>query len=195
MRPRRARSKTDTPLCKDFGGLSQKGLPCHRTSGWGTDHRGKGRCRDHDDPADALMQGMKEGFVFRLENGKDAMSIICQDLGIDQSTIYRWRQADPDFDNKITVAYLIRDDYRTAAVEDGFFLKLVQGKGGAGEYAYYLGNRCSERWRDVRQVQLGGIGGGPVEVEVQDARDRLFDKIVEQRERLAAAAAQANGHG
>lgn len=193
MRQRRARAKTDVPSCKDFGGLGQKGRPCRRRAGWGTDHPDKGRCRDHDDPAAALMQALKEGFAARVERGTDAMSIICDDLGIDESTIFRWRQDDHEFDRSVLESHGLRDLVRTNAVEDGFFLKLVRGKGGAGEYAYFLGNRAGDRWRDVRQLQLGGIGGGPIEVEAQDARDKLFGKIIEQKERIAAAAAPAEG--
>ena len=187
MRQRRARPKTDTPLCKDFGGLGRKGKPCHRQAGWGTDHGGEGLCRDHDEPAAALMRAVKEGFVHTLERGTTAMTVICQDLGIDESTIYRWRRDDPEFDNAVNEAWPCRDSIRSNAVEDGFFLKLVASKGTAGDYAYWLGNRRKERWQDVRQVQLGGIGGGPIEVDVADARQALLDKLIQQQERAAEA--------
>lgn len=35
--------------CGDYGGRTRKGRPCALEAGWGTEHSGTGRCRQHDD--------------------------------------------------------------------------------------------------------------------------------------------------
>jgi len=149
--------------CGDYGGKRADGTPCTRPAGWGMG-KNTGRCRDHSDAAHAKMQSRKKRFLELLESGAYATNTAAKNVGVNHSTIWRWRQSDPGFDEEYKAALAMRDDIRGEIIEDSFFKRCVEGKGSEQGTMFWLKNRLPERWKDRKE--LSGPDGGPIPTQI-----------------------------
>jgi hypothetical protein len=140
------------------------GAPCRHRAGWGTDTPGQGRCAEHDAAADARAQEQKKAFLERLRTGEVAMKSAAAAVGVDQSTIWRWRQEDEAFDAAVLTARASADAIRVGMVEDSLFRRIVLGEAAAAEVIFWLKNRAPDRWRDRQHIEHTGPGEGPMAV-------------------------------
>ncbi len=146
-----------------FGGRTAAGKPCPRVAGWGVRGRGDGRCRDHTPRADAKLHANKKKLLELYRTAsvslKEAAQRAC---GVDQSTIWRWRQADPEFDAEVNKAISMVDEIRYVAVEDATFNQIVRGEAAPAVVIFWLKNRAPHRWRDRVHQELTGPAGAPL---------------------------------
>jgi hypothetical protein len=145
--------------CGDLGGTGLTGAPCTHLAGWGTEHRGEGRCAEHDEDQAATLQAHKKKYVELLASGDVSLMEACESIGRNPSTIWRWRQADSGFDAEVTTAQTQHDKIRVKHVEDSLYLRCRLGLAKAAEVIFFLKNRDPERWKD-RQIRTleGAVG-------------------------------------
>lgn len=154
------------PTCGDLGGLGLQGDLCTREAGWGTDHRGKGRCQDHDEAAEAAKQALKTRFVEEFRTGRVSRTKAAESIGVGATQVWRWRVADPAFDAMVKQAEQESDTQRVGMVEDSMFARIVAGKASPAETIFFLVNRSGGRWRHIQTIQHAGEGGGAMVVRV-----------------------------
>ena len=176
--------------CGDFGGKRADGTPCTRPKGWGTG-RNTGRCKDHSDDAHAKMQSRKQKFLELLEGGTHATSTAAKKIGVDHSTIWRWRQTDAEFDREYRAALAKRDDIRGEIVEDSFFKRCVEGKGSETGTMFFLKNRLPERWKDRKE--FSGPDGGPIEINNANLASMLGSLTDDELSTLISLVRKAKG--
>lgn len=114
----------------------------------------------------ALAQGQRRGVAARA-------------AGVTRDTIVRWRRLDPDFAAAAEEAELDAHEQ----VEDALYQAAVSGNVTAIQV--YLYNRLPDRWRDQRNLNIAGPGGGPIEHAVR-RYDELDDEQLAAAEREAA---------
>lgn len=147
--------------CGDFGGMGEKG-PCGLLAGWGTDHRGEGLCKNHDSAAVARLQAIKKSFLDIYAAGTRTLAKAALDAGVDQSTIWRYRQDDEEFDAAVDKLIPSIDKRRVVMVEEAYFHKLATGRASAAEYIFYFTNRAGHRWKHRARLEHTGYDGGPI---------------------------------
>lgn len=118
-------------------------------------------------------------YLAALSNGA-RRGAAAKAAGVERQTIARWRRLDPDFDYQADQAELDAHE----EVEDALYQAAVSGNVTAIQV--YLYNRLSDRWRDQRNLQIAGPGGGAIEHVVDHRRYDLLDDA-----QLAAAEAEA----
>jgi len=87
----------------------------------------------------------KEAFLASLEKGS-SISESCEAAHVSRATIWRWRKRSRGFDNK-TLSII---DSRTQSVEDALYASAL--KGNVVAQIFWLKNRASDRWKDVKEV-------------------------------------------
>lgn len=151
--------------CGDFGGEKADGEPCGRKAGWGTDHLGEGPCQDHGDAKDKKMERLKEAFLamYLEAGGQKPIRTCAKSLGVSNTTIWRWRRDDPEFDRKVMEAVDTLDELRLEMVEESAFARIVRGEASASLTKFYMENTArrvarrrgeSPRWSDSRHLQV-----------------------------------------
>lgn len=162
--------KRKTKTCGELGGTNiETGTPCTRSAGWGTPHKGQGRCYDHDEAAEARKQGQKLEFLATFASGTTSLTEACAKIGVGPPQIWRWRQDDPDFDAGYIRARDTSDKGRAALAEDALFARIMKGKAAPAETTFFLTNRDPERWKS-RQYRTHE-GAMTVEQILQEAEE------------------------
>lgn len=144
--------------CGDFGGIAADGQPCGRRVI-------EGRCPKHTEENLEAQVDAKAQFLELFRTGQISLKRAGAVVGVAPNTIWRWRQADPEFDKAVGELQQVVDDIRLAMVEDATFERIIGERASAAEVIFYLINRSKGRWRDVRHVRLAGPDGGPVRTE------------------------------
>lgn len=91
--------------------------------------------------------------------------------GIDDSTLYEWMNAHPDFGERVREA----DDLVRKRVEEAFFGDVTGGKDWRARLAW-LQARYPSDWSARSRLELTGKDGGPVQIQ------QLADAIVSASE-------------
>lgn len=186
-----AAGKEGDPRCGDYGGEKASGEPCGRKAGWGTDHPGEGPCRDHGDEKARKVERIKEAFLdlYLGSGGQKPLRTCAKAMGVSNTTVWEWRQEDPEFDRKVSEAVEALDELRLQMVEESTFARIVQGEASASLVKFYLENTArrvakrrgeSPRWSDSRHLQVD-----------MDAQVRVEEIPYERR--IAALRAIAGG--
>jgi len=170
--------------CAEAGGKTQEGAPCGRRVKKGQ------RCPDHQDAGLEAMETQKARFLEVYADGFTAMSKACMDIGITRTTLWRWRQTDPDFDAKVGAAVAQADQIRMMAVEDSLFARILAGTASGAEVIFWMINRSDGRWKDVRRVVhsgriFHGLMGAVAALSVHEV-ERIMS-LPEDRQREAIA--------
>jgi len=87
----------------------------------------------------------KEAFLLSLERGA-SITDSCEAAHVSRATIWRWRKRSKGFNNK-TLSII---DSRTQSVEDALYASAL--KGNVIAQIFWLKNRASDRWKDVKEV-------------------------------------------
>jgi hypothetical protein len=162
------------PTCGDNGGLGLQGQVCTREAGWGTEHRGTGRCQAHDDVAEAERQALKSRFLEDFRTGRVSREKAAQGIGVGATQVWRWRQADAAFDAAVKQAEQESDQQRVGMVEDSMFGRIVAGKASPAETIFFLVNRGGGRWRHIQTIQhTGGNDDTPIRFKLDLASASL----------------------
>ncbi len=146
--------------CGDYGGLGAEG-PCARKAGWGIKGRTVGRCKQHDESADANLQASKETFLEAFAKQPRSFKKAAALAGVDQSTVWRWRQSDDDFDKKCEEAKPIAANVRLSAIEDAVYRAIVTGKAPGSLIMFTMVNLAIQAgrpadWRHIQQIITSG---------------------------------------
>lgn len=166
--PKRRKGRLAPPdrTCGDEGGITaETGQPCARQAGWGTGRR-TGRCKMHNTPALETLARQKSEFLAAFGEGTIALQEATRRIGYSVSAVWRWRQADPEFDRAVTEAQAHADNVRVGLVEDSVFRRIIAGEASPAETIFFLKNRGFPRWRD--RHELTGRDGGPLVVRFVD---------------------------
>jgi len=101
------------------------------------------------------------GIRLSLEEGS-LLTVAWRKAGLNSSaTLHRWRKESPRIDRYIKACQEKSNDRRVAAVEDAYFKKLIDGKGSAADYIFWLTNRCPDRWINKYGIEHSGkVEGG-----------------------------------
>ena len=143
------------------GGKKQDGRKCQRVPGWGTKHKGKGHCVDHDAVKAEKVEGYKKGLVDKLQaDPKLTIYQACKDAGTSMTTAWRARQTDKQFDKQMTALLAERFELQLQMVEDSLVARILSGKAAASETIFWLLNNSGGKYRDRRE--LTGPGGGAI---------------------------------
>lgn len=86
----------------------------------------------------------KEAFLKSLESGA-TIKDSCEAAGISRVTAWRWRKS-KQFKAKVLAII----DSRTQTVEDALYASAL--KGNVIAQIFWLKNRASDRWKDVKEV-------------------------------------------
>jgi len=162
--------------CADFGGQTHGGKPCTRKAGWGTG-KDTGPCKAHPDEQAGKLEALKRAYVDLIASGDHTFMSAAKKVGSSVTAIWRMRKADKAFDKEIEEWKKQADPFRVEIVEDALFARLAKGKYTAAELIFYLCNRAPHRWRSVQHVEVAGPGGGPIDVEITNARERLASRV------------------
>lgn len=162
--------------CGDYGGVRSDGDPCTRKAGWGRDDVEEGTCKDHTDEKAAKLHADKEEFLELIVGDKGSLLSLraaAQRIGWDQSTVWRWRQEDPEFDRAVEKAKETRDVVRLETLADSSFARAVRGDAAASLEMFWLTNlarRVAKRregepeFLHRQQMEVTGKGGDAIEV-------------------------------
>lgn len=85
-----------------------------------------------------------EAILKSIDRGASILA-ACESAAVNPSTLWRWCEDNSDLKETINS---IRDS-RVFHVEDAFYIKLIEGKGQAAEYIYYLNTRAPKRWPNL----------------------------------------------
>jgi DNA-binding XRE family transcriptional regulator len=130
-----------------------------------------------------------------LEVGENGGSKAEMAVAIDVSreTLYQWAKEKPEFSDAIKKAELLSQVWWEKLGKMG-------ARGGvnnfnATSFIFNMKNRFREDWRDVRQTEVTGDKGGPVQVEAVaiDSRALTADQREALRQALLAAKAAHEG--
>ncbi len=108
------------------------------------------------------------------------LNVACQRAGLrSDGTLFVWRKR--GMINRYVEACMRRgNEKRTDAVEDGLLKSLMEGRGSAAGYEFYLTNRRPEKWQK-RSVIVNNTNTNIVKVTVnpfKDMRDEELDAIL-----------------
>lgn len=168
--------------CGDFGGQTRRGKDCAREAGWGTDHKGRGRCKVHEASAREMLKARKERFIEvfvrgtatqrlaaacvdgyevvnrQQEDGSVRQMIVPTGEGVSTVTVWRWRQDDSDFDEAVSEAQYVADSIRLAMAEDSVWSRIWSGDAPGGLTEFMMVN-ASRRLGDNRYLHKFHIKG------------------------------------
>lgn len=147
--------------CGDYGGRLDDGSPCTHVAGWGN-FALEGRCKYHTAQRDEKVEEAKVRFLDALAGGTISLAAASKSIGWAVSTVWRWRQLDQDFDQKVRQAIKSADAMRVSLVEDSLFDRIVKGEAKASETIFYLVNRGRGRWKHLSRIEHTGAGGTPL---------------------------------
>ena len=106
---------------------------------------------------------------------------IAVSIGVTRQTIYRWAEEYPEFYYAMEMARLLSQEWWEAQGQAGTF-GAIDGYN-ASSYTFQMKNRFPRDWKDSKQTEIMGEGGGPVQVEEQKTLNvRALEP--EQRETL-----------
>lgn len=115
-----------------------------------------GRCRWHPEGAfDEKKAAFLEAYE-RLHVIVDAAA----EIGVTDVTVFRWRQADPEFAAEVSKLQVDLEDVRYANLEQSMYARAIAGKAAAAEAIFLLVNesrrRGDERFKNTRSVDIQG---------------------------------------
>lgn len=119
------------------------------------------------------MQRLKKAFLALYATGQPTMEAAAlEGAGVDTSTIFRWRQADPLFDRAVLEAQEQVRQIRLAELEDSAFARSVRGEGSAALDIFLLKNYSDGKLKDRHEIT--GKDGKSL-IPVQALHDLLED--------------------
>lgn len=109
-----------------------------------------------------------EAIINAVRNGAYAKH-AAQAVNIDESTLYDWRNADPDFDQAVKAAAAARTNEGIRAIAD-------HGERNWQAWAWLLERTQPEDFRQRTATEVTGANGGPVEIaEVPTSAERAAE--------------------
>jgi len=168
MSPKKKRKKAQKKAqktCGDLGGRTSDGQPCSLPAGWGT-KKDTGFCKYHSGEASARMQASKKKFLQEYSRGTVSMTHAARLAGVDHSTIWRWRQADPEFDTQVLAVQEEVDVIRADMVEESMFKQIIDGKATSVDRIFWLTNRAPGRWKNRQRIEHTDGEGNPLSIRI-----------------------------
>ena len=105
------------------------------------------------------LQHYKKVVLVTSENGH-SLNAICRALAVHRTTVFRWREADADFDDAFARARNVGDGVRLMLVEDRYYKDLIHGRCAPVERIFYLINQSDGKWQDVHKISHDFTGDG-----------------------------------
>lgn len=93
----------------------------------------------------ATRNRQKEAFLISIGRGS-SISESCEAAHVNRTTVWRWREKYKAFGNKVLFVL----DSRTQTVEDVLYASAL--KGNVHAQIFWLKNRASDRWKDIKEV-------------------------------------------
>jgi len=149
----------------------KNGEKCSRPAGWGTDED-KGYCKDH---RDSKNKDLKKKFVQYLKNNLTSMMEASKSINRHESTIWNWRQEDPEFDKKVKEAKQEQKNMRVDRVKDSMFQRIVEGDAAASETIFWLKNNAGWESQPDAQVNIAQKFEG---MSIEE-KEKKLEEIVE----------------
>lgn len=137
------------------GKEKENGEDCERPAGWGVNDEQdnpNGFCKDHIPGKESKNQELKNRFVEILKNEVIPISGAADRIDRDQSTIWKWRQKDEEFDQRVKQAKETQKNLRAEKVEDSVFQRIIKGEAAASTEIFWLKNNAD--WKDNPDVHV-----------------------------------------
>lgn len=147
-------------------------------------------CPHHSEEALAAKSRLKKRAADLLRSGEFTRKTVAEKLGISRKTLLRLQR----HNEEVARAARTGDEIIVEDVEDAYVKRLKEGEANATELIFFLKNRAPDRWHDRRQIEHSGPEGGPIEVDVDDARERLHRRITRIAGRTGAEAGAVGAH-
>lgn len=129
-----------------------------------------------------------------IELGREGSSraVIARELGVAMSTMQDWEEKHPGFRASTARAR----ELALAWWEDQGQKGVWSREFNASAYRLQVMNRFPGQWRDKQSLEHSGPDGGAIEVDVDDARERLSNELRRIAERRASVSGpRDNGTG
>lgn len=98
-------------------------------------------------------------------------------IGITQKTLNVWSKEDPRIAAyRVALRNRCRDK-RTDMVEDAFFKMLIEGKGGAASYIFFLCNNRPTEWKNSYNFNHTGTPPGTTKFEIYPNKVLVYSDI------------------
>ena len=124
------------------GAELRDGSKCRRKAGWGVS-KGQsnpdGRCKDH---LEEKNKDLKKRFVKYLENNITTLKKASREIGRNESTVWKWRQKDKEFDKRVRSAKESQRELRAERVKDAVFKRIMDGDAAASTTIFWLKNNA-----------------------------------------------------
>lgn len=169
---------SNLPVAESTGEVCQL---CKQNTGWGRPDVDEGLCKDHVQDESSERDALKEEFLELIETEPITIKKAADRVGRSEPTIWRWRQDDERFDERVIEALKMQQrSLRVSAVEDAVFEQIINGDAAAGLTKFWLKANGGEKWSqaDRKHLEIDNTGGDELEPE-----DR--EKVVEAREVLS----------
>lgn len=165
--------------CGDYGGITADGDPCGRPAGYGTDNQ-EGICRDH---VDTINQEIKKEYLEILKNDTVSFQEAARRIDRDQSTVWRWRQNDEEFDEQVSAAKEQQRTNRVQAMEDAAFQQAIRGDAAASLFIYLLKVWGGERYKQADKKVVEEQGEKTVDHQFSEEKiDRALAALAGPKE-------------
>lgn len=176
--------------CGEFGGQRPDGEPCGLHAGWGTDHRGTGRCKSHSIDTLQKHNDLKKELLESIQTNP-MLTLEAAALGVGRglSWLSDMRRKDSEFDQELMAAHAVNDNTRTQMVEETFVERLISGKAGSSEYFFYLANRAPSRYRSISHVVHQGDKERPIHIVAEETRKAVQEELSKMGSRMSAGVA------
>ncbi len=161
------------------GMTTHNGKPCQRPAGWGTNNN-TGPCTDH---LESKLQAIKKEFLKNYREKICTFQGAAKRAGVDQSTIWQYRQRDPQFDQKVREAVEQQDQKRVKVVEDTIFKRIARDEATPSLIKFWLRNRGGGRWIDRPETQINVSQTQSQQVDNKELIDLLREAYRERKEK------------
>lgn len=100
-----------------------------------------------------------------------SLAALAGHIGVARSTIYKWVDEHSEFSDAV----------KTGQAKAALWWEKVNrnfamtGEGNATAIVFGLKNRASDEWRDMKQTELTGANGGPINVKAEKAEWTIVD--------------------
>jgi hypothetical protein len=179
--------------CGENGGTNGQGKPCGHEAGWGTEHSGEGPCKQHDEEACANLRTQKTTYLKVLAE-KGLHVEAAREVGVDQGTAWRWRQADAEFAAQVSTAEI--DGLRNTLDEydKSVRTRVIAGNASSAVEIWWATNQAirerklrgtAQRYVNVQKVEHSTDPARPLKVETDmgaltDAELKTLVKLLER---------------
>lgn len=154
------------PTCGDAGGVTLDGSPCS----FRVQEEG-GRCGWHSEEGLEKRQEQKTRILEALKSGDKTMTDAAREAGVSRVVVWRWRQADEEFDRALDEA--VPDEaMQLRMVEESTFHRIMKGEVSGALQMFWMVNVARRvdpgRWMHVQHILQSNLDVDPSDLSEEE---------------------------